>query len=199
MSSPVYYVPYFRSSFRHQIVQLSAIPSTPTHPSGSARRTIVFFCIKLDVIWPCPVELCLERCVLQGEVRLAKIMCSQQLARCTREAIPANQVATKPNTLMIFDCFVIGIAEAEAVRVESVFMVDHLGMVALPQDLVRGLDLVGAVLAGSDVLSSVVADPDSNMLPEAWLTLCTRNGVSTYQSCLWPGSGAYGTDTSFSK
>lgn len=60
---------------------------------------------------------------------------------------------------------VVVVAESEGVRRHAVLVVDHLGVVAVPQNVGGGLDFILAVRAGTDVLSAVGVDPDGNVLP----------------------------------
>lgn len=92
-------------------------------------------------------------------------MSAQQIARVSRKAVPADQIALEPNALVILDVVIVSVAEAEAVSRKAVLVVNHLGVVALPSDFAGGLDLVGTVLAGADILSLSIANPDSNVLP----------------------------------
>lgn len=92
-------------------------------------------------------------------------MRTQQIARVPWEAVPADQIALEPHTLVVLDVVVVGVPEAETVRGEAVLVVDHLGVVVLPSDVASGLDLVRAMLTGANILGLTIADPDGNVLP----------------------------------
>lgn len=160
---------YLRSlPSRREVIPLSLQPrhpGLPRHFLWVTGRTLVATRVKLDAIRPCPVELCLEGRVLQREVGLAKIMATKEVASVAWESIPAHQVSPEPDALVVLQIFIVGVPEAEAVCRKAILVIDHLGVVALPADIAGGLDLIAAVLAGPDVLSLTIADPNRDVLP----------------------------------
>ena len=92
-------------------------------------------------------------------------MAAEEVAGVARESVPAHQVSLEPDALVVLQVFVVGVPEAEAMCGKAILVIDHLGVVALPADVAGGLDLVAAVLAGPNVLSLTISNPNGDVLP----------------------------------
>lgn len=84
------------------------------------------------------------------------------------EAVPRDEGAVEPGARGVLDVVVVGVGEAEVVRVDAVLVVDHLGVGgagAVPPHIRRLLDLVVAVLRRRHELRRPVPHPHRDVLP----------------------------------
>lgn len=131
--------------------------------SRIARRSIIEIHIKCDAAWKRLGQGIGEPGVSDSKVGSAKIVVHQRITDSRWEAIPADEAAAKPNSLVILYSVVLIGSESEAVCAGAVFVVHHLGVFTIPSHIRCSANLIVTVLAGPDVLGSSVLHPNRDL------------------------------------